>query len=278
MAVLTWTLAQVDPPVLYQQMMVGRSDVDLPAHHLVSIPRKDGWEAAVASKDLREHARARRGDVQDDEDRGREFRRHVADQFLEGVDTPRGSAYNYQIPLCDWSFEGAVYSLGHKVSLRHSEALGRPPSGGWTRGPIPPTLSVLMRDGRMHQTTVRFGPDLWAALELECAQLGVSAAHYLREAALARLTYAAGRRGDLEYERALASAGAASTTLEPLAVKDAAGDGAESAQIEALESKLNATAVIAQNEVAMRQARAIRARSLELRQEYELLLDRQKAS
>ena len=60
----------------------------------------------------------------------------------------------------------------------------------------------------MHQTTVRFGPDLWEALELECRRLGVSAAQYLREAALARLAYTAGRVGANGYELALLAAGA----------------------------------------------------------------------
>ena len=55
----------------------------------------------------------------------------------------------------------------------------------------------------MHQTTVRFGPDLWEALEEECARLRMSIAQYLREAALARLVYAAGKRGDPERELAL---------------------------------------------------------------------------
>jgi hypothetical protein len=46
----------------------------------------------------------------------------------------------------------------------------------------------------MHQTTVRFGSDLWVELEREAARLGVSVAHYVREAALARLAYTEGER------------------------------------------------------------------------------------
>jgi hypothetical protein len=60
-----------------------------------------------------------------------------------------------------------------------------------------------MATRKMHQTTVRFGADLWEALEHECTRLGVSVAQYLREAALTRLVYAAGRRGDDEFELAL---------------------------------------------------------------------------
>jgi hypothetical protein len=56
---------------------------------------------------------------------------------------------------------------------------------------------------KMHQTTVRFGPDLWLALDEECKRLGLSVAQYVREAALARLAYTAGRRGDDEFEFAL---------------------------------------------------------------------------
>jgi hypothetical protein len=56
---------------------------------------------------------------------------------------------------------------------------------------------------RMHQTTVRFGPELWEALEEECARLRMSIAQYLREVTLARLVYAAGKRGDPERELAL---------------------------------------------------------------------------
>jgi hypothetical protein len=53
---------------------------------------------------------------------------------------------------------------------------------------------ALARPRRMHQTTVRFGPELWRMLEAETERMGVSVAHYVREAALARLAYAAGQR------------------------------------------------------------------------------------
>ena len=48
----------------------------------------------------------------------------------------------------------------------------------------------------MHQTTLRFPQDLWDFLEQEAKGLGVSIAQYVREAALARAAYDAGRRGD----------------------------------------------------------------------------------
>ena len=53
---------------------------------------------------------------------------------------------------------------------------------------------ILPRVGaaRMHQTTIRFSTELWAELEREAAAEGVSAAHYVRDAALARLSYSAG--------------------------------------------------------------------------------------
>jgi len=60
----------------------------------------------------------------------------------------------------------------------------------------------------MHQTTLRFGPDLWDALSEEAREAGVSVAQFVREAALARLAYTAGRRGDLSFERALQRVGA----------------------------------------------------------------------
>jgi hypothetical protein len=108
----------------------------------------------------------------------------------------------------------------------------------------------------MHQTTVRFGPDLWEALEQECRRLGVSAAQYLREAALARLSYTAGRRHEPEYEHALAAAGAPS-------LEEHTPD--HDAREAAAENVASAVAVSAQSELAWRRAREVREHSAELR-------------
>ena len=62
------------------------------------------------------------------------------------------------------------------------------------------------RDGRqvkMHQTTVRFGPDLWVELEQEARLAGVTAAQFIRDSVLMRLAYVAGRRGDRDLDLAL---------------------------------------------------------------------------
>ncbi|MGX6450088.1 ribbon-helix-helix domain-containing protein, partial [Patulibacter sp. S7RM1-6] len=42
----------------------------------------------------------------------------------------------------------------------------------------------------MHQTTIRFGNDLWEALAAAAQREGVSVAQYVREAAVARLAQA----------------------------------------------------------------------------------------
>jgi hypothetical protein len=39
----------------------------------------------------------------------------------------------------------------------------------------------------MHQTTLRFGPDLWEAVGHEADRLGVSVSQYVRDATVARL-------------------------------------------------------------------------------------------
>ena len=121
----------------------------------------------------------------------------------------------------------------------------------------------------MHQTTVRFGPDLWEALERECDILGVSVAQYLREAALTRLVYAAGRRGDDEFELALDLATgvrdeAVAERTEP-AERPSREWTAREAQARAHEEQSQSAALAAQGQLARARARKLRERAHELR-------------
>src|SRR5262245_61336408 len=120
-----------------------------------------------------------------------------------------------------------------------------------------------MASRRMHQTTVRFGADLWEALERECARLGVSVAQYLREAALTRLVYAAGKRGDDEFELALDLAtGTHPAALEDAQALEAAGAVAHSASAaneRAQRQAAETAALAAQGRVARQRARELRA-------------------
>jgi hypothetical protein len=115
----------------------------------------------------------------------------------------------------------------------------------------------------MHQTTVRFGPDLWEALEAESSALGMSAAQFVREATLARLTYMAARRGDHAYDDALVAAGA---TVGPPAVEGPVGH-ARDAGDEAREQQLASRAVGAQSEQVWRRAQEVRAQARALRED-----------
>jgi hypothetical protein len=116
----------------------------------------------------------------------------------------------------------------------------------------------------MHQTTVRFGSDLWAALEKECERLGVSVAQYVRESALARLVYASGKRGDDEFELALELALGAephaelqsTDELEKLA---GTSRSAATAHERAFREGAEAAALAAQGELALQRARKLRA-------------------
>jgi hypothetical protein len=55
----------------------------------------------------------------------------------------------------------------------------------------------------MRATTVRFSEALWTLVEQEAARDGVSAAQYVRDAAVLRTAYAMGRRGDADFEQAI---------------------------------------------------------------------------
>jgi hypothetical protein len=58
----------------------------------------------------------------------------------------------------------------------------------------------------MHQTTVRFGRDLWRELESEAAAAGVSVAQFVRESAVARLAQNALQRAQAPQEPLVAVA------------------------------------------------------------------------
>ena len=113
---------------------------------------------------------------------------------------------------------------------------------------------------KMHQTTVRFGGDLWDALDEECARLGLSVAQYVREAALARLAYAAAKRGDAGFDSALelATGGRDRAEWVPDRQRDVrtprASDAVERARVEVSES----SALWAQGRQARRRAQELR--------------------
>ncbi len=56
----------------------------------------------------------------------------------------------------------------------------------------------------MRATTVRFGEDLWQRLEREASRQGLSAAQFVRDAAILRIAFLAAERGDAEARATLA--------------------------------------------------------------------------
>jgi hypothetical protein len=107
----------------------------------------------------------------------------------------------------------------------------------------------MSANGVMHQTTVRFGKDLWAVLEQEAERLGVSAAQYIREATLARLVYA----GAVQQQASAAQTAFAWAADAPLA--------------ERVEAELDsASAVHAQSRLARAKAQRLRAEAKAIRE------------
>lgn len=105
-----------------------------------------------------------------------------------------------------------------------------------------------MASRKMHQTTVRFGPDLWEEIELEAERAGVSVAQYVRDSALMRVAYMRGREADLHYETALHVVG---------------DDGKDWPSIEHSVERTRSTvedaaALVAQTAQAIRHTRAVR--------------------
>jgi hypothetical protein len=93
---------------------------------------------------------------------------------------------------------------------------------------------------KMHQTTVRFAPDLWETIEAECRSLGISAAQFVREAAIARVAFAEARRDASAYAAAMEGA-------TGIAAEQAADDAALT------------NAVLAQSQMARDRARRLRS-------------------
>jgi len=119
----------------------------------------------------------------------------------------------------------------------------------------------------MHQTTLRFPRDVWAALEDEAAHLGVSTAQYIREAAVARLAYGLGRRGDLGLETAIRGAGAPVSGSEWEAL-DAGTQRRHKVAVERAHEELSSSeALWAQGLLARERAREIRERLARQRRE-----------
>jgi hypothetical protein len=108
----------------------------------------------------------------------------------------------------------------------------------------------------MHQTTVRFGPDLWVLLEHAAKDAGVSIAQYIRDAALARMAYTAGRGGDPEIDAVL-SAVKGQASVEP-------SRGARAVAASA-DERDSSTAVWAQARHARQRAQAARETAEDLR-------------
>jgi hypothetical protein len=124
----------------------------------------------------------------------------------------------------------------------------------------------------MHQTTVRFGRDLWDVLEQEAERLGVSAAQYIRDATLARLAYAAARqeqavasREAFEWAGETSLSDGAGVPLEGLGEEPPAKRG-EAPLEERVEAQLESAAALqAQGKLARGKAERLRVEAEELR-------------
>jgi hypothetical protein len=102
----------------------------------------------------------------------------------------------------------------------------------------------------MRQTTLRFSEDLWSSLEAEAERGGVSAAQYVRDAVLERLSYQAGRRDELN-----------AFTGEPGAAAPSQHAEARAAQERARSEASQSDALWAQGQLARSRAADLRSRS-----------------
>jgi GAF domain-containing protein len=76
----------------------------------------------------------------------------------------------------------------------------------------------------MRATTVRFGDDLWALLEREAAQQGISAAQFVRDATIMRIAFLVARRGEAESQATIEQIAAAALRHRDDPPRDAGDD------------------------------------------------------
>jgi hypothetical protein len=88
----------------------------------------------------------------------------------------------------------------------------------------------------MRATTVRFSDDLWALLEAEAAEQGISAAQFVRDAAIMRLGILSGRRGDLEAALTLEAVAAGALSGRRAGAEPGAGVVADPARLAELQA------------------------------------------
>jgi len=81
-------------------------------------------------------------------------------------------------------------ALSPRIVSREGLRASSPIGTGCSLPRVAPKSAADFR--KMHQTTIRFGDDLWLALEAECGRLDISIAQYVRDSALARLAYGVG--------------------------------------------------------------------------------------
>ncbi|MDO9409361.1 hypothetical protein [Patulibacter sp.] len=116
----------------------------------------------------------------------------------------------------------------------------------------------------MHQTTIRFGDDLWARLSDAAADAGTSVAQYVREAAVTRLTDDLPDSSDLPA--GVAETDRSRRTADPRAARARARADADSRTL--MGSRDESTAVWAQARMARRRAAALREDAMRLRESH----------
>src|SRR5580704_10376061 len=97
MAILTGPDRDTDAAVLDLEVTVGRRDEDLAGPQLLAVGGRVTRQRTGARKDARERARAARGDVHNDADRGGEIGRETGDDSAERLHTARRSADHDEI-------------------------------------------------------------------------------------------------------------------------------------------------------------------------------------